>query len=63
MKRNLLWSSGPHLVVYENKLARNLLYLLQITERLLPDAVHRGGETGPRSLGGTGQTHSPHFSH
>lgn len=42
MKGDLLWSSGPHLVVYENKLVLNLLYLEQITRRLLPDAVHQG---------------------
>lgn len=62
MKGDLLWSWGPHLVVYENKLVLNLLYLEQITRRLLPDAVHQG-ETGPLCLGGMGQIHSPHFSH
>ena len=42
MKGDLFWSSGPHLVVYENKLVLNLLYLEQITRKLLPDAVHQG---------------------
>ena len=42
MKGDLLWSSGSHLVVYENKLVLNLLYLEQITGRLLPDAVRQG---------------------
>lgn len=41
-KETCYGSSGPHLVVYENKLVLNLLYLEQITRRLLPDAVHQG---------------------